>query len=352
MARDGALPVNPAATPVHADPDGLRVFLEALYGRDPGRMVEVAHRTEYDGRKGPMHRGRTGIFLPAFELELIEREIERLARHAHVWVGVAPRRPHPLTGELGGRREHVAPARVLWADVDQKGEADPLERLRAFSPSPHMLVHSGGGFHAYWLVAEAIAPAGRLRDLNERLAIAVAADCQSADGARLLRPPGTLNFKSEYGRPRPVRLMFLRNRPPYGLAEIVESLPRQAPAAPRPPRAPTTARAADPLKRLPPALYFRKLAGTEPDRTGKVCCPLPAHDDPEPSCHVYEAPAQGWYCFGCGRGGDIYELAGELWGLRRHGREFIELRVLLLRCFGLDERPQHARRVVAGSRRR
>jgi hypothetical protein len=92
------------------------------------------------------------------------------------------------------------------------------------------------------------------------------------------------------------------------------------------------------LQRIAPPLYFRELAGVEPDRGGKVCCPLPDHDDPDPSCHVYGAAAQGWYCYGCGRGGDIYELAGALWGLRREGREFIQLRGLLERRFGIERR--------------
>jgi len=42
--------------------------------------------------------------------------------------------------------------------------------------------------------------------------------------------------------------------------------------------------------------------------------------------HVYADPGQGWYCFGCGRGGTIYDLAAMLWGRDTHGREFIQLR--------------------------
>jgi hypothetical protein len=299
-------------------------------------MVEIAHRAERDDWKGPMHRGRSGIFRPTSDLEAVAREIEHLARRSHVWVGVAPRRPHPETGELGGKREHVAPARVLWADCDQKGDTDPLERLRSFKPAPHMLVRSGGGYHAYWLLAEAIESADCLRSANERLAHALDADTQSAEAARLLRPPGTFNFKSKYGRPRPVSLLFLRDQARYRLAEVLGGLPRTTTARRRRSRRPSRA-LTDPLHRLAPADYFRSLAGREPDRDGKVCCPLPSHDDPEPSCHVYEAASEGWYCYGCGRGGDIYELAGELWGFRREGAEFVELRRLLLKQFGLDE---------------
>ncbi|MBA2707562.1 MAG: hypothetical protein H0U59_07145 [Gemmatimonadaceae bacterium] len=45
--------------------------------------------------------------------------------------------------------------------------------------------------------------------------------------------------------------------------------------------------------------------------TGKTLtgrCPLPDHHDKTPSFHVY--PQQNtWHCFGCNRGGDIFDLA-------------------------------------------
>jgi hypothetical protein len=49
--------------------------------------------------------------------------------------------------------------------------------------------------------------------------------------------------------------------------------------------------------------------------------------------HVYERPEQGWYCFGCGRGGSIYDLAAELYGLSRRGRGFLRIRLLLQQRF-------------------
>jgi hypothetical protein len=50
------------------------------------------------------------------------------------------------------------------------------------------------------------------------------------------------------------------------------------------------------------------------------------HEDRTPSLHVYDDPGRGWFCFGCGRGGSIYDLASLLWRRETHGREFIELR--------------------------
>jgi hypothetical protein len=316
--------------------EDLRRFLRALYGHDPEAFIEIAHRSERDGIKGPMHRGRSGCFRAASELEPVAREIARLGRAEHVWVGVLPRRPHPETGELGGTREHVGPGRVLWVDCDSDEDSFPLERLRKFRPPPHMVVASGGGYHSYWLLREPIADAGRLREANERLARALGGDPQSADAARILRPPGTLNFKAKYGRPRPVELRFAADHPRYTLEEVVGHVPRSTRVHRHGGGAPSVSRAVDPLQRVPPVLYFRDLAGVERDQGGKVSCPLPDHDDPGPSCHVYEDPAQGWYCYGCGRGGDIYELAGALWGLRREGREFVELQRLLRKRFALE----------------
>ena len=42
--------------------------------------------------------------------------------------------------------------------------------------------------------------------------------------------------------------------------------------------------------------------------------------------HVYEDPARGWYCFGCRRGGSVYDLAGALWNVEPRGRGMAVLR--------------------------
>lgn len=42
------------------------------------------------------------------------------------------------------------------------------------------------------------------------------------------------------------------------------------------------------------------------------CCPLPGHEEKSPSFHIDERQ-QVWHCFGCGRGGDLFELARHLW---------------------------------------
>jgi hypothetical protein len=55
-----------------------------------------------------------------------------------------------------------------------------------------------------------------------------------------------------------------------------------------------------------------------------------------PSLHVYAAPERGWCCYSCRRGGSIYDLAAELWGVGTRGREFLELRRRLLEAFAIE----------------
>jgi len=64
-----------------------------------------------------------------------------------------------------------------------------------------------------------------------------------------------------------------------------------------------------------------------------VSCPFHG-EDRTPSLHVYEHPAAGWYCYGCGRGGSIFDLAAAVFGLSTRGREFVELRARLQAALG------------------
>jgi hypothetical protein len=70
------------------------------------------------------------------------------------------------------------------------------------------------------------------------------------------------------------------------------------------------------------------------------------HDDRTASLHVYPEPERGWFCFGCRRGGSIYDLAAGIWlpwaGSPREadrplrGREFLELRQRLSRLLAAE----------------
>ena len=53
--------------------------------------------------------------------------------------------------------------------------------------------------------------------------------------------------------------------------------------------------------------------GTKVDRHGFAVCPL--HGDKDASLKVYDN-GRGWVCYGCHKGGDVINLARELYGLR------------------------------------
>lgn len=76
--------------------------------------------------------------------------------------------------------------------------------------------------------------------------------------------------------------------------------------------------------------YVFRLTGDEPNRAGYLHCPLPDHDERTPSFHCKETR---WRCYGCGRWGSIYELAGLLWGLERRGADFRRLHERLVEVF-------------------
>lgn len=99
----------------------------------------------------------------------------------------------------------------------------------AYLPAP-IVVHSGGGLHAYWPFTEAVpvgqwAPAARSFKalcVQHRLAIDLSV---TADAARILRVPGTSNHKTD--TPRPVRMFADGEQTPF--ADLCALLP--APAA-------------------------------------------------------------------------------------------------------------------------
>jgi hypothetical protein len=82
----------------------------------------------------------------------------------------------------------------------------------------------------------------------------------------------------------------------------------------------------DVLKSIAPVIYVEALTPGELSTHGWGPCPFPDHDDQTPSFRAYPDPGEGWYCFGCNRGGDIYAFGAALWGLATRGSTFIELR--------------------------
>jgi len=82
-------------------------------------------------------------------------------------------------------------------------------------------------------------------------------------------------------------------------------------------------RARDPLRAVPLSVAVEILTGESVPPSGMVRCPLPGHEDRSPSCHVGDGL---FHCFGCSRGGSLYDLAAEIYGLEPRGAGFFEIR--------------------------
>lgn len=284
---------------------GLASYLSMLFGAEPaGAFVETRKR---------LHRGGMGQdFHAVGDRARLGRLIEALGRETDLYVGVAPR------SRQEGCRDAVEHVHALWADCD---EPEAIAALDRFKPVPSMVVDSGRGRHAYWSLWPPATPDEAER-ANRRIAYALGADLRATDAARILRPPGTFNWKT--GEPMPVNV----ERTSVAIFTVEQVAGELAdPPGTRGARASTPTRlhaGDDPLVQIPPPVYIEALTGLVRDVAGKVPCPF--HDDRTPSLHVYDDPERGWVCFGCGAGGTIIDLGARLYDLEPRGAGYHQIR--------------------------
>lgn len=98
---------------------------------------------------------------------------------------------------------------------------------------------------------------------------------------------------------------------------------RRSPPARRP-LSPTAAELHEALLSVPADVWLPALTDLEIPRSRTIRCPFHGEgQERTPSCRIYE---RSYYCFGCGRGGDIFNFAAELWGVPTRSRDFPQLR--------------------------
>jgi hypothetical protein len=149
------------------------------------------------------------VFLPPDDDAGIAHFVRQHAEQ-DLYFGCASRRD-PQTTHPGALANCEALG-VLFCDIDfaVTPEAEVRRRLARLLPFvPCATVASGGGWHCYFALREPLllrddAPTAK-RALR-RLARTLGGDLSAAEPARILRIPGTTNFKAKYGAPRPVRL--------------------------------------------------------------------------------------------------------------------------------------------------
>lgn len=283
----------------------LAAYMNALYGAEPaGSYIEARYRRP-DGR-GMAQRFTGTKPEPGFIDWILAT-----GRETDVYLGVAPR------SQRRGRRDSIEHAHALWVDADTPESIEALER---FTPAPAIVVHSGNGRHFYWPLYPPL-EADHLERANRRLAHALGADSRSTDAARILRPPGTFNHKG--GEPVAVEIERLEVEV-FTAREVVGDLADPpGPAGRSAQRSPRDA-GPDALLSIPPTIYVPAFTSRALGVDGKIVCPL--HDDRTPSLHAYPTAEQGWSCFGCNRGGSIYDLAAAVSGIGTRGADFKRLR--------------------------
>lgn len=120
----------------------------------------------------------------------------------------------------GRKADNAAHIKALFIDMDgyesKKAAGEALFSFLAKTGldsfgMPHIL-SSGGGLHAYWPLSQVaevaqwkpVAESFKRLCKQEGLSIDMTV---TADAARVLRIPGTFNFKAKYGEPRPVKIL-------------------------------------------------------------------------------------------------------------------------------------------------
>lgn len=166
----------------------------------------------------------------------------------NVYFGVHPVATIPqhtyLTGERTGQ---VKPARevrpklgdvsavnCIFAEFDGKdfedGKAGALSHIVDLVPPASCLIDSGGGYHAYWLLAQPVelndeATRQHVRDLQTNWVEYVEADRGAKDLSRVLRVPGTRNYKDKYAPDFPEVTFVWYEDTLYTLDELAGYIP-------------------------------------------------------------------------------------------------------------------------------
>lgn len=170
----------------------MRDFLQAIWG-------------DLNGQFGELRAIKEGVVRQSYHSSPAELEADAALLNAKgydVYFGVRPR------GVASGKGESISDETpVMWADFDAKafgaGKGQAFQALASVAPEAHIVVDSGNGYHAYWLLDRGY-PFADVQEVMKGIAIVAGAD-KTYDKARILRVPGTDNHKTQPANP--VRLL-------------------------------------------------------------------------------------------------------------------------------------------------
>ena len=281
------------------------------------------------GKTGPF---KTKTFRP--ETEAAGRDWVRRLNETehHIYFMVNP----PMRDlDSKAKKEDVRDMAVLHVDIDPKKGADappPAEARAAaiaalekaeHAPPPSIVIDSGGGVQAIWLLDEPLpidghVPAAEDAELyNQHLEEKLGGDkCHNLD--RVFRLVGTINWKRENGRePRMATLLEFHDDRRYPLGEFKPATPRKV--------SPTTGQARVQLEGVPQPLA--SLDELPPEVTPRIRMLIVQGCDPDEPDR-YASRSEVTYAVACGmvRGGCTNEqIAAVLldpdMGISAHTRE-------------------------------
>lgn len=132
------------------------------------------------------------LFIPLSEIDSIPTILES-RKGKNIYFGVSTR------VKRDGTKAGILEIPCLHVDVDFKGiSLDGIERLlKDFLLKPTFIISSGGGLHLYFKLKELATrdDIPRIENLNRRLASYFHGDMNATDASRIMRLPGSINYK-------------------------------------------------------------------------------------------------------------------------------------------------------------
>lgn len=211
------------------------------------------------------------------------------------YFAVGLRKPGLTRWQRGGAAE-VAALPAFYVDIDGAADA-AIIKLRGARLPPSVIVWSGGGFHAYWLLDEPTSDLSTAQQVLQGLARTFGGDGLSP--AQSLRLPGTVNTKPERGGAvcRLIELSDCHYRL-SDFASLISSAPHQRTQQPvtRLPGS-TSARSLNPqlIHAISAVLYHDYAARERRSNWIAALCPC-GHARDSPGAHFFFNPT-----IGCGR---------------------------------------------------
>ena len=154
------------------------------------------------------------LFIPLSKIGSIPNVLKEY-KNQNAYFGVATR----IKGN--GTKDGILQIPALGVDIDFNGKSPKVvrRRLKKFKLKPSVIIKTGGGYHVYWFLKR---PAAKdqipeIESLLKRLAYSLDGDMGATDASRILRIPGTLNFKhNEF----PVSLKKIDSKRRYKISDF------------------------------------------------------------------------------------------------------------------------------------